>query len=780
MSATPPPRTSARRTGRRRCGCTRTRTPTTPPGPPIGSRRRPTGEASEDPPPPSRRASAVAPLGVRSLSLGRPPQPAARPPPRSHEVLSDPAERRWYDAHRDRILGAGQRHQAGAYDVGFGGPHGTGGGGGVDPDGVPLGRFFNPGGWSHWGDGVNGFFFVYGEAFASVARGDANAYARAAGADRGPEAADAPSGSAPDLPAFGRSDQAWAETRRFYAAWEGYRPGPRTWRWAERHFARPDDPRWHRRKCDQENERLRARARREWMDEVRSLVAFVKRRDPRVRRQAAHEAEIRAEREAAEAARKQEAAAAREAAAERWRAEERARRGVGSDADGEGDWGSDDGSAASASGRGGGAGAVDPDLCCAVCGKEFRSRGALDTHLASKKHQASGERREKREKWRGGGASRGRLSPHPPVCRPADPPSAPPDPIPSPSQREAAKLRAALMEDECLDAEGAASLLAAAGLGGGGGGGEGGADGANAADAAATAADDNTDHGDDDDPVPEPAPPAVGRSRKKKKGRRGGFGGGAAGAPGGAPPGGWNEGDDDDTPGDADVAEADSDREARARVEARTPRAAPVGCDDGPGGGRAASAPATSSSDGGRSGDDDDDAALLRMMGGRGAARRKEKKRRGPAAAPAMAAAEAEARGGADLGLGGLGLGADAADGGDWSDDGKGKGGGGKRGGRGGKASRRPPRAVADPAPQKPAPGSGDGSDDDDNDTGGGHEPRPDRPNVRGTGLSKKEKRRLKEAVASGVGCSVCGAVFPSKTQLHKHLVALGHAAPRK
>lgn len=104
----------------------------------------------------------------------------------AYEVLSDPHERRWYDAHRDEILGnvgAGRR--------------------GRQDDEVDLWQYFRPTCFRGYGDEQGGFFDVYGRLFQDLGEQEFKA-ARENGKEE------------PKPPKFGTSQSPWKDVEAFY------------------------------------------------------------------------------------------------------------------------------------------------------------------------------------------------------------------------------------------------------------------------------------------------------------------------------------------------------------------------------------------------------------------------------------------------------------------------------------------------------------------------------------------------------------------------------------
>ncbi|KAL8663286.1 MAG: hypothetical protein Q9202_004035 [Teloschistes flavicans] len=92
-------------------------------------------------------------------------------------------------------------------------------------------------------------------------------------------------------PDFGHADDEYnTMTRSFYAAWGSF-VTRKTFAWKDVHRYSEAPDRRIRRLMEKENKRLRDEASREFNDAVRSLVAFVKKRDPRFKPSAQSEAD---------------------------------------------------------------------------------------------------------------------------------------------------------------------------------------------------------------------------------------------------------------------------------------------------------------------------------------------------------------------------------------------------------------------------------------------------------------------------------------------------------
>ncbi|CAF0849592.1 unnamed protein product [Adineta steineri] len=165
----------------------------------------------------------------------------------AYEVLSDPRERSWYDAHRDVMLqkGSGDDYQ---------------------DDTINIFPFFTSSCYQGYNDTENGFYTIYNKLFKDIAQQDIKA-----STDKTVE-----------IPEFGNSESDYEEVvGPFYAYWSNYCT-LRTYVWKEEHDTRDAFDRRVRRLMEQDNKKLRDKAKKERNDEVRELVAFVKKRDKRV------------------------------------------------------------------------------------------------------------------------------------------------------------------------------------------------------------------------------------------------------------------------------------------------------------------------------------------------------------------------------------------------------------------------------------------------------------------------------------------------------------------
>ncbi|MCJ1368471.1 hypothetical protein MMC16_007615 [Acarospora aff. strigata] len=176
----------------------------------------------------------------------------------AYDVLSDPQERAWYDSHRDLILRGNSEGTRDHYErnIRMTTAH----------DIMKLFRKFN--GPLDFSDSPSGFYRLLRDTFDVLAREE--------------EIAREWNGLQPvDYPSFGHANDSYEYVvKPFYTAWGGFVTNKSfAWMDAFRYSDAPD--RRVRRMMEKENKRLRDEGIREFNDAVTSLLAFVRKRDPR-------------------------------------------------------------------------------------------------------------------------------------------------------------------------------------------------------------------------------------------------------------------------------------------------------------------------------------------------------------------------------------------------------------------------------------------------------------------------------------------------------------------
>lgn len=177
----------------------------------------------------------------------------------AYEILSDPQERAWYDSHRDAILR-----------------------GDADADDAPpehynvrittteelmtlIGRFNST---VPFTDSPTGFFGILDITFGQLATEEA-------------AACEWDGQNLVEYPPFGSADDDYESMAKpFYAAWSDFST-KKSFSWKDKWRLADAPDRRVRRLMEKENKKLREDSIRDFNDAVRSLVAFVKKRDPR-------------------------------------------------------------------------------------------------------------------------------------------------------------------------------------------------------------------------------------------------------------------------------------------------------------------------------------------------------------------------------------------------------------------------------------------------------------------------------------------------------------------
>ncbi|KAK3904785.1 hypothetical protein C8A05DRAFT_13349 [Staphylotrichum tortipilum] len=179
----------------------------------------------------------------------------------AYEVISDPQERAWYDTHRDAIL-------SGEDDVTGTEPAADRSGSGHTSANAIFALMSRFNSSVPMDDSPRGFFGILGEFFDQLAAEETAAC----------QWAGIPS---TEYPPFGRAKDDYAEVaKKFYTTWSGFST-KKTFSWRDKYRLQEAPDRRIRRLMEKENKKFRDEGIREFNDAVLSLVAFVKKRDPR-------------------------------------------------------------------------------------------------------------------------------------------------------------------------------------------------------------------------------------------------------------------------------------------------------------------------------------------------------------------------------------------------------------------------------------------------------------------------------------------------------------------
>lgn len=170
----------------------------------------------------------------------------------AYTVLSDPHERAWYDSHRAEILNSSSPGASSATSV-------------------DLFSYFSPTAYSKFDDSPTGFFSVYANVFETLWEEEVSA------------------GRSGPSPTFGTFEDSWSTVRIFYAHWDTF-TSVKIFAYADKWRLSEAPNRDYRRAMERENRRERTKAKKEFNANMRELVAYVKKRDPRVARRKEEEA----------------------------------------------------------------------------------------------------------------------------------------------------------------------------------------------------------------------------------------------------------------------------------------------------------------------------------------------------------------------------------------------------------------------------------------------------------------------------------------------------------
>ena len=278
----------------------------------------------------------------------------------AYEVLSDSQERAWYDSHRDSIL----RGDSGPAEDHF--EHNLRLTSAADIVSL-IGRFNAS---VPFTDAPSGFYGILRETFARLAKEEE-------------AACDWEGLEAPDYPDFGTSNEDYEEVvKPFYRVWINFTT-KKTFSWKDAYRSADAPDRATRRLVEKENKRLRDEGIREFNDAVRSLVAFVRKRDPRFIPNSQSEADrqkILRDAAAQQAARSRAAnqAKLKEHVIPAWAQTQQA----------------DDADHFTESEE-----SEVEHIECVVCGKTFKSEKQYETHERSKKHIKAVQQLQ-REMWK--------------------------------------------------------------------------------------------------------------------------------------------------------------------------------------------------------------------------------------------------------------------------------------------------------------------------------------------------------------------------------------------
>lgn len=274
----------------------------------------------------------------------------------AYEVLSDPQERAWYDSHRDILLRGENVGADGSVPGQENFAYGSKMTGAEDV--LKLMMKFNS--RVQFDDSPNGFYGGLKEFFESLAKEE-------------DIAAQWEDEEGLDYPTFGNEDDDYEDVvRPFYAAWNGFAT-KKSYAWKDRWRLSDAPERRVRRLMEKENRKIRDEAIFEFNDAVRSLVAFVRKRDPRVQNNQKSEAERQKALKELAAAQAARSRAQREAEIESFSLPDWAKSRDQVKDENEGSFSSEEEE-------------EQHEFECVVCDKIFKSEKQYQAHERSKKH----------------------------------------------------------------------------------------------------------------------------------------------------------------------------------------------------------------------------------------------------------------------------------------------------------------------------------------------------------------------------------------------------------
>lgn len=276
-------------------------------------------------------------------------------------MLSDPNERTWYDHHKSQILSGKESNEDEDHET--------------DNFGFNVWGFFSSSCYKGFTDEADGFYTVYRGLFEKIKFEEEKAKEMARDEVDEEEEVHVWTGKAPG---FGDSKTGWDRVVEFYDYWENNFVSCKTFGWADKYNPNEAENRYVKRLIDKENKKERNRAKKHYMDTIKQLVEFAKKRDPRYKDYLAHKKEleekkVEAKKRAEDERKKQiaeERRIQREEEMKRWD-EEAKERAENLEAQEEAE----------------GEPVHFEDHFCEVCEKEFKTANQLMNHNQSKAHQ---------------------------------------------------------------------------------------------------------------------------------------------------------------------------------------------------------------------------------------------------------------------------------------------------------------------------------------------------------------------------------------------------------
>jgi DnaJ family protein A protein 5 len=166
-----------------------------------------------------------------------------------------------------------------------------------------IATYMHPGCYTGYHNEKGGFYQVYTDVFENIVSCELKQSERTI-----------------NLPSkFGTIDTDWEDVNLFYRSWDSF-SSALNFAWEDKYNSREDgESRRIRRLMDEENNKARKAAKKTYNNDIMQLVAFVKRRDPRVKSKLAEQEKMKKDREAKQKVDKIERKKGRQQATEAWR-----------------------------------------------------------------------------------------------------------------------------------------------------------------------------------------------------------------------------------------------------------------------------------------------------------------------------------------------------------------------------------------------------------------------------------------------------------------------------
>lgn len=261
----------------------------------------------------------------------------------AYEVLSDPKERAWYDSHRSQILFS----DAASVNSNS-----------VVPNLFP---FFSNTVYSGYSDSGRGFYKIYADLFDTIYGNEIN-FAKKLGLRLD---------VVREAPVMGNVDSPYTQVTAFYNYWLGFCT-VMDFCWVDQYDVMAGPNRKSRRLMEEDNKKLRKKAKREYNETVRGLAEFVKKRDKRVidmamKRNLEMEKKKQEERERKKKLEREKLEKLRAYEEPDWAKVEEVEEDAGDEFEEENK--------------------KEKELYCVLCGKKFKSEKQWKNHEQSKKHK---------------------------------------------------------------------------------------------------------------------------------------------------------------------------------------------------------------------------------------------------------------------------------------------------------------------------------------------------------------------------------------------------------